>query len=176
MAKKLKKIAKNPSSPRRSSEKMRRHVRQFNRAVLLYIVVVAAAVFAASAGKFDLGNSTSGGFAYNFLLLPASLPLIIVGGISSLTGNSFAIAHGYEAYYFGMIDIFLIVNVWWIIRLTAFKRQSAAFLRTTRVFVLIMVCWGVFQLTCGALHWAWKNSARNIHKAPVIHSATADQP
>lgn len=175
MAKRLKKMAKDPASPRRSREKMRRHIRQFNKIVLAYIVLVVLAAIAASNSRFDMASPSSGGFAYNFLLLPAALPGIIVNLASSLFGCSITVTPGYEAWYFCACDLFMIVNLWWIMRLIAFKRQSAAVLRTAKVFIMIIVCWGIFQLTCGAFHWAWKKYPANISCSQNPSGAMADR-
>ena len=162
MAKKIKKFSRNINSPRRGGEKFNRAMRQFTIAVILYIVLVLIAmVIGGNAGEYDLSKPSFGGFAVIFLLFPAYLPLMIAGGIAGILGGGVYADCGGETLLLGGCDIFIAVNVWWIIRLAALKKQSTSFLRSARIFVLIMVYWGIFQIGCSLFFLAWQKSSFN---------------
>lgn len=158
MAKKIKKFPADISSRRGSAEKMRRAVSAFNRAVIAYLVMVVCAVFFGKLGEYNLGDPTVNGFPLCFLLLPAYLPLMVIGWGGLLIGAPVAVIPGEEAVLLGLCDIFLAFNVWWIVRLVAARRQSIVMLRTARVFVMIMVIWGIFQIGCSATLLLWRHS------------------
>ena len=158
MAKKLKKNQGDLTTSRRGGEKMRRAVKLFNRSIVYYIFLVILAVVCGIGGNYDLSNPTLNGFAICFLLLPAYLPLIIIGAVGVLLGMPLSTACGHEVILFGICDILLAVNVWWIIRWAAARKQSASLLKNSRIFVLIMVYWGIFQLGCCLVQLIWLKS------------------
>lgn len=161
MAKKIKKFSSD-IAPRRGMEKMQRAGKLFSRAVLMYIFLVACAVFLGSLGEYDLGGPSINGFPLCFLLLPAYLPLLVVGWLGLLFGVPVTVHPGQEAVWLGVCDILLVTNVWWIIKLIASRRQSPSILRTARVFVLIVVVWGIFQIGCSAVLVLWRKSGFTV--------------
>ena len=149
MAKKIKKFSSDPT-PRRSGEKLRRATRQFDRMIVMYILTVIISVFIGSQGEFSLSQPGYNGFAISFLLLPAYLPLLIIGGIFSC----FGIACGNNlcgVYLLGGCDLALAILAWLIMRIAAKRKQSTGILKTAKVFVLIMVVWGIFQIGCSMI-------------------------
>lgn len=158
MAKKIKKFS-GEASPRRTGEKFRRAGVAFNRIVMVYIFLVLAAVLAGSAGDYDLSKVSTNGFAICFLLLPAYLPLLIIDGIAMCFGSTIFTDAGHEVFILGVCDIFIALNVWWIVRFAAMRRQSVNILRTAKVFVLIMVCWGVLQLLFSLIQFSREKSS-----------------
>lgn len=170
MAKKIKKFSRNINSPRRGGEKFNRALRQYSIALGVYVVLVLLAWgIGSNSGEYDLSNPTWGGFAVCFLLLPAYLPLLIIGGIAGIASCNMDIACNREVMILALTDIFIAGNVWWIIWLIAKKRQSASFLRSAKVFVWIMVYWGIFQLSCSLFYFAWQKSnfnAMHLHHRP----------
>ena len=158
MAKKIKNFSGENSSARRGGEKIRRAARLFNRSIIYYIILVVLAVLCGRSGAYDLSNPSPNGFAICFLMLPAYLPLFIIGALGALIGVPLAEACGQEVILFGICDLLLAVNAWWIIRLAATRKQSAALLRNSRIFVMILVYWGLFQLGCCLIQLIWSKS------------------
>ena len=158
MAKKLKKFSRDLNASRRGGEKMRRAVKQFNREMIIYIILVIIAVFCSmvGSGEYDLSSPNANGFSLIYLLLPAYLPLLIIGTICSIAGMPLTAVPGQEAVLLGVCDILLALNAWWIIRFIAAKKQSASLLRSARVFALIMICWGIFQIFCSVVDYLWQ--------------------
>ena len=170
MAKKIKKFTRNIDSPRRGGEKMRRAARGFNRAIICYMLLVAAAVVCGMNGNYDLSNPSLNGFAICFLLLPAYLPLFILGTLGAAFGVPITDACGHEVILLGICDLLLAFSVWWMIRIAAARKQSASLLKNSRTFVLIMVYWGIFQLACCMIQLLWLKSGLNaVHHFTVGH-------
>lgn len=157
MAKKLKKfVSGNPG--RRSGEKFRRAVWQFDKSIIVCVLVIIASVAVAACGDFSLRSSGANGFALNFLWLPACLPLLFADGIASCLGGGIQAEGVYYVYLLGICDLVLAAAVWGGVRFAAFKKQSGNILKTARVFVLIMVVWGIFQLFCSGLKFTLDKS------------------
>ena len=157
MAKKIKKFSSDIAVPRRNSEKFRRAGRLFDRAIIAYVLLVILSAIAGSHGHYELQHAADNGFAVCFLLLPAILPLMLAGGIGALFGYPGHIVPGQEIWLLGICDLILAVNVWWIIRLISWHKQSTSMLRTAKNFTLIIVVWGAFQLGCTVMHMAWEH-------------------
>ena len=158
MAKKIKKFSSDISSPRRNSEKFLRAGRFFDRTMIAYALLVVLSAVIGSFGEYGLNQPSANGFAICFLLLPAFLPLMLIGGIGALFGCPGQVIPGQEVWILGICDLLLALNVWWIIRLISWRKQSTSMLRTAKNFVLVLVVWGAFQLVCSTLHIAWKHS------------------
>lgn len=158
MAKKIKKFSSDIASPRRNSEKFRRAGRLFDRTMIAYIVLVIIAMAVGGCGEYELQSVSDNGFAVCFLFLPAILPLAIIGGIGSLFGCPGQIVPGQEVFLLGICDLILAVTVWLVIRGISWKKQSTSMLRTAKIFTLIMVVWGAFQIGCSMMHFVWDRS------------------
>ncbi len=159
MAKKMKKFSRNiGDAPRRGGEKMRRAARQLRNTVIAYIILVFLAVLTGINGEYQFSEPSINGFALCFLILPAYLPLLIIGCFCRLIGCPVDAIPGQEAILLGICDLLLILNVWWIVRMIAARQQNAAILKNARTFILIMVCWGIFQIGCSVVQLAWKYS------------------
>ena len=163
MAKKIKKFSRNlGETPRRGGEKMRRASRQLRYAVIYYIVIVLLAVLTGTQGEYQFNGPSVNGFALCFLMLPAYLPLLVIGFFSRLAGCPLGIVPGQEAVLLGVCDLLLIVNIWWIVKITAVRKQSTAILKNTRTFIMIVVCWGIFQVGCSLVQMAWRYSGFDV--------------
>ncbi|MBE6364647.1 MAG: hypothetical protein E7053_02710 [Lentisphaerae bacterium] len=163
MAKKIKKFTRNiGEAPRRGGEKMRRAAKQLRYAVIAYIILVCLAALVGVTGKYQFSEPSVNGFALCFLVLPAYLPLLFIGCICRLLGCPVSAIPGQEAVLLGICDLILILNVWWIVRMMAVRKQSVSILKNARTFILIMVCWGVFQIGCSVVQMAWQYSGFHI--------------
>ena len=157
MAKKLKKFVSGTPG-RRSGEKFRRAALQFDKAVIACILVVVVSVVVAMGGDFTLRSQGGCGFALNFLWLPACLPLLLADGIASCFGGGIQTGCVHYIYLLGICDLVLVTAFWGGVRFAASRKQSANILKTARVFVLIIVIWGIFQLFCSGLKFTLDKS------------------
>ena len=158
MAKKLKKFVSG-NSGRRSGEKFRRAVWQFDKSLIACVLLIIAAVAVAQCGDFSLRSQSGSGFALIFLWLPACLPLLIADGIASCFGAGIHTEGANYVYLLGICDLVLAAAFWGGVRFAAIRTQSGNILKTARVFALIIVTWGVFQLFCGGLKYTLDKSA-----------------
>jgi hypothetical protein len=166
MAKKLNKFSRS-IAPGRGGEKFRRAGKLFDRAVIFYMVLVVAAVLVGMRGEYDLSSPGNSGFAVNFLMLPAYLPLLLIDGIACCFGHSILPKVGQEVFAFGVCDILLALCSWGGVRLAAARNQRVSILRTGRIFVLIMVVWGVFQLGCSVVRFACSKSSLSVKSSLI---------
>ena len=148
MAKKLKKLAAGGTIGRRSVEKFRRAVRSFDKAIIYYILLVIAAALVSVNGNISLRSTCAHGFAVNFLWLPAALPLLLADGIAACFNGAIPMDGSHHIYLLGICDIVLAAAVWCAVRFLAIRKQSARILRNARIFVMIIVIWGIFQICC----------------------------
>jgi len=153
MAKKKKNNA--PVLSRRGREKMRGVCRQFDWIMLVYIALVVIAVTIGRLEPYELGKPSISGFAVWFLMLPAYLPLLLLGAADAVFGFDLNFA-GREALLYGICDTVLAAAVWGWVRLYGVRR-GIAFVRSAKLFVLIFVYWGIFQLGCSAAVWLWRS-------------------
>ena len=169
MAKKKKNLS--GVSGRRSKEKIIDALRKFDLVMIAFVVTVVAAIFIGRSGDYDLGSANLHGFALCFLLIPAYLILEVLSLINYFGGFNWSCA-GWEAELLGVCDLLLGTAVWIYVRMRG-NLKGLGFIKTARMFVLIVVLWGVFQLGCSAALWLWQNggfSSFNRHllkKAPV---------
>ena len=143
---------KSPGVPsvRRSKEKVRIALRNFDCIMLVYALVVVVSVLVGRSGDYDLGNPNLHGFALCFLLIPAYLILELLSLINFIGGLNWSCA-GWEAELLGICDLLLGFGVWLYVRLRGFMR-GMSFIRAVQMFAVIVTAWGAFQLTCcGAL-------------------------
>jgi hypothetical protein len=105
MAKKIKNFSEGNSSSRRSGEKIRRAARLFNRSIIYYTVLIVLAVLCGRSGEYDLSIPSANGFAICFLLIPAYIPLFVIGAVGVLIGVPLAEACGHEVILLGICDI-----------------------------------------------------------------------
>ena len=175
MAKKKKKFIGLPV--RRVKEKIRVSLRNFDLAMLGYILVVIACVLVGRSGEYDLGSSSLHGFALVFLLIPAYLMLEVLSLISCAGGFNWNFS-GLEAEILGGCDLLLALGVWIFVRLQG-RNRGVPFISAARTFVLIFTFWGVFQLGCCGALWLWRNggfSSFNRHllkESRTIESTTS---
>jgi len=87
--------------------------------------------------------------------------LLIIGGIAGMFGSALHIDCGKEIISLAVCDVIIGIGVWTVVRFVALKKQSAALLRSTKVFVWIMVYWGIFQLLCSLVYFTWQKSNFN---------------
>lgn len=167
MAKKIKKFVKD-AAPRRSGEKYRRAGRAFDRMIIAYMLLIVAAVLIGLQGDYDLSRQSANGFAICFLLLPAYLPLLIIDAVAVCFGTSIIPDIGQEVYILGICDIFIVLNIWWIVRFFAMRKQSVSVLRTAKTFVMIMVCWGVLQLLFAMVQFSREKSCFSDRHTGVL--------
>ena len=169
---------KNPIgiSGRRLKEKMRLSVRAFDWAMAAYVVVVVASTLVGRCGDYDLGSANLHGFALWFLLIPAYLLLEVLSFVNYI-GNFNWDCTGFEAELLGICNLVMAIGTWCYVRMRA-GRWSVQTVRNIRMFVLILVFWGVFQLGCSAVLWMWRHggfSSFNRHltvkKEAVAHPA-----
>ena len=164
MAKKKKNLAVVPG--RRIKEKMRVSMRGFDLAMLAYVVVILASTLVGRCGDYDLGSANLHGFALWFLLIPAYLILEVLS-LVNYVGNFNWDCTGFEAEILGICNLAMALSGWLYVRLRG-SRWSVQTVRNIRMFVLIMVFWGVFQLGCSAVLWMWQHggfSSFNRHLA-----------
>ena len=156
---------------RRVKEKILDALRKFDLVMIAYMVTIIAAVLVGRCGDYDLGRANLNGFALCFLLIPAYLILELLSLINYIGGFNWSCA-GWEAELLGICDLLLGVAVWIFVRISG-KNRGISFIRAAKMFVLIVVLWGVFQLGCTAALWLWQNggfSSFNRHllkKSPV---------
>ena len=156
---------------RRVKEKILDALRKFDLVMIAYMVVVIVAVLVGRSGDYDLGRANLNGFALCFLLIPAYLILELLSLINYFGGFNWSCA-GWEAELLGICDLLLGIVVWTYVRISG-KIRGISFIRSAKMFVLIVVLWGVFQLGCTAALWLWQNggfSSFNRHllnKTPV---------
>lgn len=148
MAKKLKKLASGGTIGRRSMEKFRRAVRQFDKMMIVYVLLVGVAVLIAVNGNFSLRSTSAHGFAVNFLWLPSALPLLLADGIAGCFDLGIPMHGIRHIYLLGICDFVLATAVWSGVRFAAIRKQNARILRNARIFAMIIVIWGIFQIFC----------------------------
>ena len=149
---------KNPVgviSGRRLKEKMRLSVRDFDLAMAAYVVVIVVSTLVGRCGDYDLGSANLHGFALWFLLIPAYLILEVLSLVNYI-GNFNWNCNGFEAELLGICNLVMAIGTWCYVRLRA-GRWSVQTVRNIRMFVLILLFWGVFQLGCSAALWMWRH-------------------
>jgi hypothetical protein len=137
---------------------------------------VVLAALLGYAGKFDLSGPAANGFAICYLIVPAYIPLLIADGIAGLFGGGIDVACGREILLFALCDIFIAVNVWWIVKFAAYRKQSVSLLRSAKKLVWIVVCWGIFQLCCTLITFAWQKSSFKSGHFHRQSQVSPDQP
>ncbi|MBR2345120.1 MAG: hypothetical protein IKA71_04975 [Lentisphaeria bacterium] len=147
-----------PASSVRSriEEQVRREWKRFSAMLLVYVLLIIAAVIVGARGEYNLHGDSINGFALWFLLLPAYLPLAIVSTFTWYFGYNIPLA-GNEAYWLGACNLIQVFLVWAILSLIAFKSKRPMLLRNAVYFIRILVFWGVFQLVCCAGRGLWEN-------------------
>lgn len=176
MAKKKKNFIGIPV--RRIKEKTRISLRNFDLAMLGYLLVVIACVLVGRMGEYDLGSSSVHGFALVFLLIPAYLMLEVLSLINCLGGFNWDFS-GLEAEVLGGCDILLSIAIWIYVRWQG-RERGVSFVSAARTFVLIFMFWGVFQLGCCGALWLWRNGGfssfnRHLLNKPTVTAANQPQ-
>ena len=169
MAKKKKNLS--GVSGRRVKEKILEALRKFDFVMLAYMVTVVISVLVGRCGDYDLGSANLHGFALCFLLIPAYLILELLSLINYFGGFNWSCA-GWEAELLGVCDILLGIAVWIYVR-TSGKKRELSFVRAAKMFVLIVVLWGVFQLGCTAALWLWQNGGFSSFNRHLLKKALA---
>ena len=164
-------------SGRRAKEKVIDALRKFDWVMAAFMLTVIVAVLVGRSGEYDLGQANLHGFALCFLLIPAYLILELLSLINYFGGFNWSCA-GWEAELLGVCDLLLGAAVWIFVRMRGAVR-GLGFIKAARMFVLIVVLWGVFQLACTGALWLWQNggfSSFNRHllnKTPAVPAEKA---
>ena len=168
MAKKKKNFIGIPV--RRIKEKTRISLRNFDLAMLGYLLVVIACVLVGRMGEYDLGSSSVHGFALVFLLIPAYLMLEVLSIINCLGGFNWDFS-GLEAEVLGGCNILLSIAIWIYVRWQG-RERGVPFVSAARTFVLIFMFWGVFQLGCCGALWLWRNGGFSSFNRHLLNPKT----
>lgn len=169
MAKKKKNLT--GISGRRVKEKILDALRKFDYVMIAYMVTVIVAVLVGRSGDYDLGSANLHGFALCFLLIPAYLILELLSLINYFGEFNWSCA-GWEAELLGVCDLLLGIAVWTFVRISG-KTKGISFIRAAKMFVLIVVLWGVFQLGCTAALWLWQNGGFSSFNRHLLKKAPA---
>ena len=147
---------------RRNREKIKLACRQFDRCIIIYLILVALCVLAVWNGSYQLAKPDADGFIWWFLLVPSYLPLWLVSLFKVITGVNF-VFDGNEALSLGLCDVFMAIMVHLFVRFWG-SRRGPFFIRDARVFLLIFIFWGVFQLVCWGVWQVWSmGGAGTLH-------------
>lgn len=137
-------------------ERLFRSWKEFSWSVIRYILLVIVVVLVGRIGEYDLSRESANGFALWYLLLPAYLPLWIIGFFAWIFHlNAAAWFEGREAFMLGGIDIVMAMIVWLSITVAAARTRRSVVPHTACNFMRILIYWGVFQLACGAIVGLW---------------------
>ncbi len=171
MAKKKKNIS--GVSGRRAKEKVIDALRKFDWTMAAFMLTVILSVLVGRSGEYDLGQANLHGFALCFLLIPAYLILELLSLINYFGNFNWSCA-GWEAELLGICDLLLGAVVWLFVRLRGAQR-GPGFIKAARMFVLITVLWGVFQLLCTGALWLWQNGGFSSFNRHLLNKQPAVQ-
>ena len=135
----------------RNPEKLRLICRQFDRSMIYYVLLVLLCSWIGSRGGFVLERPAAHGFALYFVVFPSYLLMLLAKGVEEICGFAWEFA-GLEVWFCMACDLIMAMSVWLLGRYLG-KKRSPVWLKNGRLFVMIMVYWGVFQLICTTLAW-----------------------
>ncbi len=137
-------------------------------------VTILIATVCCSGQAYELGNPHPAGFALWFLLILAYVPLEIVGLLNWSFGMSescwmYFLTVEHQALGMGIFNIVMLLLIWGIIRFWLSGRYGIKLLQVSGTFVMIFLCWGVFQLLCLAGVTIWDRGGfaplhRHLHR------------
>ena len=161
-------------------ERLFRSWKDFSWAILGYILLVIVVVLVGRVGGYDLSRESANGFALWYLLLPAYLPLWIIGLFAWIFHlDVTAWFAGREAVMLGGIDIVMALIIWLSITIAAARTRRSVIPHTARNFMRILIFWGLFQLACGAMFGLWEHGGLAfLHRgaAPTDVTSAKDRP
>ena len=138
-------------------------ISRWNRfSLALLLVFVLSALAGASARTLTFAAGESCGFADWFLFCSASPLLGVWGLINMFTGGAdTALAGLFRSHpVAGLLILNLILYgfIWLLGRVAGIRFLGAAKLRIASNFLMILVCWGIFQLLLFGTTTVWKQS------------------
>ena len=159
-------------------ERLFRAWKEFSWTIVCYIVMVVVVVLFGRIGEYDLSQGSVNGFALWYLLLPAYLPLWIIGIFAwAFHLDAAAWFTGREAVALGSIDIVMALIIWLSVTIASARTRQSVVPHTARNFMRILIFWGVFQLACAAMVGLWEyGGLASLHRDPVPANVTSSSP
>lgn len=159
---KIKKSGKKTKNGKTFEIKQRKALRYFDRSCLFLLLVLLAAFLVCYGKPYELQAAVSHGHAVWFLLLVAYPVLGLLGLINVLLGTSDAPIVLYFTVrqpIFGLIlaDVVYLLLLWLILRRRGGGWFGPGGLHAAGNFVLIVACWGIFQLFLSGVMFLWNS-------------------
>ncbi len=151
---------KNRNFIKASDTKKRRAVQYFNRCCLLLMAVVLVSFAVCSGRPYELQEASAHGPALWFLLLMAYPILGVLGLVNIIFGwgdtavvEYFTVEH--PALGLTLLNEIYLGAIWVLVRRRGLGWFGPGGIRAAGNFVLIMACWGAFQLFLVGLMMLW---------------------
>lgn len=145
-------MAKKQKKQQRLLERNRSKIRQLCRRLdwvcLLLGILIALAAVGTLNSDYDLGKANPQGFAMWFLLFLGWGSLELAGVVSWIFGLQQELSPLGEGPTLGFCALTTLIAVWAVLRFWVSRRFSPELLKTAIHFILIIACWGLFQLFC----------------------------
>ena len=166
---------KKKQLPRRGQEKRAAIRRRFDITMAGIALLFLVAVLLCHGQKYELGLPENSGYLYWLLLLPAYIPLEIVGLCALLPQLETGCFVGKEALVLGGCDLALVAVVWLIVRIAS-RHRNTEFILIAWHFAMIFFCWGLMQYSLLGVSLLWEHGGLSRPFHPHLHRPAAPEP
>lgn len=139
---------KRPVKSSARERRQKQYCRKLDIATLLLGAIIIFTAMATVNADYDLSKANPQGFVMWFLLLMGWIPLEIFGLIRWIFGLHQEFAFAGEGPTLGICALTTLIAAWAIMRFYIARVCRLEVLKVAFHFILIIACWGVFQLFC----------------------------
>lgn len=139
---------KRPVKSSSRERKQKQYCRKLDIATLLLGAIIIFTAMATVNADYDLSKANSQGFVMWFLLLMGWIPLEIFGLIRWIFGLHQDFTFAGEGPTLAVCALTTLAAAWAIMRFYIARVCRLEVLKVAFHFILIIACWGVFQLFC----------------------------
>ena len=139
---------KRPVKSSARERRQKQYCRKLDIATLLLGAIIIFTAMATVNADYDLSKANPQGFVMWFLLLMGWIPLEIFGLIRWIFGLHQEFAFAGEGPTLGICALTTLFAAWAIMRFYIARVCRLEVLKVAFHFILIIACWGVFQLFC----------------------------